>query len=164
MKLLIMILILLFQSLSAANYDTTLIKSRTNIAGSLAGPSLISFHIEYQAPINEYLFIAMSTGVGYQEEFRFFDRNNVRTYATIPNQLSLNFGNYQHSAEVGLGLLTVINANQTFVPYTEIAYRYQPKIEPGKPLFRIYFALPYGRKDVNEIFFIPFGFSIGIFL
>lgn len=165
MKLIVFILLIFFQSLSAASYDTTLVKSKTNIAGSLGGHSLISFHIEYLSPINYYTFLTMSSGMGLQSKMIWGYAKNAREYVTFPNQLSLNLGDYKHSAEVGLGLLTVIGkTNKPFVPYAELGYRVQKKIEPGKIVFRFYIAYQFGGYDWREITFFPFGFSFGTFL
>ncbi len=125
----------------------------------------LSFNYEYIFYKNNKLFVAAGLGVGYAEEFRLNifgnDAADTKSFTTLAQYTTVNFGKNKRFFEVGLGAMKVNDAQRPFYVYPIIAYRYQPN-KKNKLNYRAIACIPFdGFKKESAILFIPFGFSVG---
>jgi hypothetical protein len=162
--ILVVVLALSGTCLSAQNkIDTTDTRPRNNIYVNLLGDaSIMSINYERLFLINPCFFLAGKFGLGYNEKFQlsFFGKSTTspEPYITIPFHITSNFGKGRHFFEFGLGG-TIINKNDCLYPI--LGYRFQP-IKSGDISFRIFGSIPFSGNEPNNIFFIPFGLSVGV--
>jgi hypothetical protein len=149
------------------NGDSTDIRPINNINLNIFGDaSIISLNYERLFLFNKYFFITGKIGIGYNEEFKlciFGPCSPPEKYITIPHYITGNLGKGRHFIEFGLGG-TIINGktNQHYWLYPIVGYKLQP-LKSNKVNFRIFASIPFsGLYSVEDIYFIPFGLSLGV--
>jgi hypothetical protein len=149
------------------NGDSTDKRPINNIDLNICGDaSIISLNYERLFLIKQFFFITGKLGIGYNEEFKvcaFGPCSPPEKYITIPHHITGNLGKGRHFFEFGIGG-TIINGitNQHYWLYPIVGYRLQP-LKSNKVNFKIFGSIPFsGLNSVEDIFFIPFGLSLGI--
>lgn len=166
-KITITLIYIVFGGVVFAQRNTDTIPERpiNGISLSLLGDaSIISFHYERLFLIRNNFFITGKLGLGYIEEFQlclFGSCSTPEKYLTIPHHITGNIGRGKNFFEFGLGG-TIINGNtsQHYLLYPIVGYRLQPK-RSNKFNLRIFAEFPVSR--VEDILFVPFGLSMGIY-
>lgn len=131
----------------------------------LGDASLISMNYEMLTRIHKNTFVSTALGFGYQSSFNMCidgpcDNIDSKKYLSIPHRLTGNFGFKRSFLELGVGgTYFVGDIDKHYLLYTILGYRFQP-LKPGRPVFRLFLNLP--TRQVSNIWFIPFGTSLGI--
>ncbi len=134
---------------------------------TLGDASGISIGYERLFKIGQNFFLAGKIGLGFNEEFRLcFTPNDCQTssekYLTVPASITMNFGEKKKFLEVGFGGTKLHGSlEQHYWIYPILGYRFQPLMS-GKFNFRIYFSFPFGGYNMEDILFMPGGFSTGV--
>ncbi len=163
-NLTIFLVCLLFGELlfAQSNNDSILVRPKNNISINLLGDaSLVSVNYERLFVINPSFFITAKLGIGYNEEFCLFGCDDREKYLTIPQHITGNFGKGKNFFEFGLGG-SIISGHtvQDYTLYPMVGYRLQP-LKSDKLNFRVYLQYPVTGSAMDEILFIPIGFSFG---
>ena len=128
--------------------------------------SNVAISYERMFQIQSFLFIAADVGTGYGRELQPIadttSLNNFPKYMTIPHQISINIGKGRNFLEIGMGgTATIGNVYPHYLFYPVIGYRFQP-LTSGNMKVRLFGNFPIGsQEDYRNIFFTPFGLSLG---
>jgi hypothetical protein len=133
----------------------------------LGNASLVSVSYERIIKISRNSFLAGKLGVGYGKELLLDYYDTLATefpvYLSFPHQITFNLGKSRHFIEAGVGgTITIGDVSPHYVPYITAGYRLQP-LYAGNVKFRIYGNfLPVNHKNYRNIYFVPFGLSLGL--
>jgi hypothetical protein len=138
----------------------------------LGDASIISANYERLFVVRPKFIISSKLGLGYNEEFRICFGPCVyppEKYTTIPHHITGNVGKRQHFFEFGIGGTKIIgNTSQPYLLYSIVGYRILP-LSSKRLNFSGFILVPYSGLENGEfyleldyIFFIPFGFSLGV--
>jgi|WetSurMetagenome_2_1015567.scaffolds.fasta_scaffold90959_2 hypothetical protein len=135
----------------------------------LGNATLIGISYERIIKTSKNSFLAGKLGVGYGKELLldYYDTlvTKFPVYLSLPHQVTFNIGKKRHFIEAGIGgTITIGDVSPHYVPYITVGYRLQP-LYAGNIKFRIYGNfLPFNTKNFRNIYFVPFGLSLGLCL
>jgi len=126
----------------------------------------VSVNFERLAKITENFFLTGRLGGGYGRLLTPGVESDTilrPVYLTVPLQVTLNAGKSRHFAEAGIGSTAAIgNVYPHLLYYLTAGYRLQP-LKSGNLSVRIYGNwLLNTRTGFRNLYFVPFGASIGI--
>lgn len=125
--------------------------------------SLISVNYERRFHVSSHFFLSSKIGIGVEPRWQLciFVCDPFRAFATIPHHFTGIIGKGEHFFEFGLGGTVVFaHPTQPYFLYPMVAYRFL-SILPSKANVRIYVQWPFSGIKTDNIFFRPFGLSIG---
>lgn len=139
------------------------------VVNLLGNGSNVSLSYERLFRINDYVFLSGSLGAGFGRQLSNSDpvHDTITTvrqgYLTIPAIITLNGGKGRHFAEAGIGSTAAIGDVYPHLLYFLTAgYRLQP-LRSGNLSLRIYGNWLFNKKDdFRNLYFVPFGASLGI--
>jgi len=151
--------------LSAQENNTRLQEKPENcVTISLLGDgSNVSLNYERLFPLNSYLFISGRIGTGYGRQLTLnSDSIAMPIYLSVPAHVTLNAGKGRHYAEIGMGnTITIGNVNPHYLYYVILGYKFYP-LTPYNISIRIFGNLLLNNEnDFRNIYFVPFGLSLG---
>jgi len=135
--------------------------------GFFADASMLNIKYERAMVPLKFGFVAAGAGVGVGMSgdsrsllgYEGFEKE--RTFATLPHHITYNFGKAGHFLETGMGgTLFLGSPAQDYIAYPMLGYRFQNSGNI-KSNFRVFLQLPFPENPGPEVFFIPFGFSLG---
>jgi hypothetical protein len=132
----------------------------------LGRASNVAISYERLFPLMSFLVFAADLGAGYGKQLQLtVDSTNLNEppkYLTIPHQISFNVGKGRSFLEIGVGgTATIGNVYPHYLFYPVVGYRFQP-LTSGNMKVRLYGNLLLVRhEDFRNIFFVPFGISLG---
>jgi hypothetical protein len=139
------------------------------VVNILGNGSNVSLSYERLFRINDYVFLSGSLGAGFGRQLSNRDplQDTITVvrpgYLTIPALITLNGGRGRHFAETGIGSTATIGDVYPHLLYFLTAgYRVQP-LRSGNLSFRIYGNwLLNNNDDFRNLYFVPFGASLGV--
>jgi hypothetical protein len=132
----------------------------------LGDASILSLNYEKLFLVSSTFILSCKLGLGFNEEFRIsfsgLNSSPPKRYLTIPHHVTGNIGKGRHFLEFGFGG-TIISSNATphYWFYPIVGYRYLP-LKSGKINVRVFGQIPFSELYGENIFFMPFGLSLGI--
>lgn len=133
----------------------------------LGNATIIGVSYERIIKISKNSFLAGKIGTGYGRQllFDYYDTlvTKFPVYLSFPHQFTFNIGKKRNFFEVGIGGTLIIgDASPHYVPYITAGYRLQP-LYAGNIRFRVFGNfLPLNHKNYRNIYFVPFGLSLGL--
>jgi hypothetical protein len=133
----------------------------------LGNATLIGVSYERIIKISKNSFLAGKLGTGYGKELLLDYYDTLATeypvYVSIPHQITFNIGKSRHYIEAGVGgTITIGDVSPHYVPYITAGYRLNP-LYAGNIKFRVFGNfIPVDHKNYRNIFFVPFGLSLGL--
>lgn len=133
----------------------------------LGNASLLAISYERIYRISRNFFLAGKIGTGYGRELLldYYDTlvTKFPVYLSFPHQFTCNIGKSRHFLEAGVGGTVAIgDVSPHYVPYITAGYRFQP-LYAGNVKFRVFGNyLPVKHRNYRNIFFVPFGLSLGL--
>jgi hypothetical protein len=171
MRKLILVLMLLKTSeiLFAQNiYEEVEPRPLNNVTLNFIGDaSLVSINYERQFLVTPNFIISSRIGIGHYGEFSLCSSLILCTtppaqYLTIPHHITGNLGKGKHFFEFGFGGVVIDgNTPQPYIFYPVIGYRILPLLSK-EISFRLFVHIPFSGIEVDGIFFIPAGISVGL--
>jgi|WetSurMetagenome_2_1015567.scaffolds.fasta_scaffold00011_74 hypothetical protein len=168
--LLILFAVSLSMSLPAQEVSTGKSGTPSNgiVVNFLGDGSDISLNYERLIRFGEYFFISGSLGIGYGRQMTLNTPGSDTilaerpAYMTIPAHISFNAGKKRHFAEAALcSTLAIGNVDPHLLYFVSAGYRFEP-LRSGNLSIRIYKNwLLNDRAGLRNIFFVPFGGSLG---
>lgn len=139
------------------------------VVNLLGNGSNVSLSYERLFRINDYMFLSGSLGAGFGRQLSNRDplQDTITTvrqgYLTIPALITINGGRGRHFAEAGIGSTAAIgNVYPHILYFLTAGYRLQP-LRSGNLSLRIYGNLLFNKNDdFRNLYFIPFGVSLGV--
>jgi len=136
-------------------------------ADFLGNATLVGVSYERIFKISRNLFLAGKIGTGYGKQLLLDYYDSLATkfpvYLSFPHQITFNIGKNRHFIEAGVGgTVTIGDVSPHYVPYITAGYRLQP-LYAGNIKFRVFGNfIPVNHKNYHNIFFMPFGLSLGL--
>lgn len=171
MKRIILLLVLFYSTLTirAQNDERPPVSDPKNSVNIdlLGNATLVGISYERIIKISRNSFLAGKVGVGYGKELLLDYYDTLATkfpvYISLPHQITFNIGKNRNFIEAGAGGTIILgNASPHYVPYFTAGYRFRP-LYAGNIKFRIFGNfLPINHKSYRNIFFVPFGMSLGL--
>ncbi|MCX6335325.1 MAG: hypothetical protein NT092_13675 [Bacteroidia bacterium] len=129
----------------------------------LGDGSNVSVNYERLVRFSDFIFLSGSLGAGYGKKLTLSDTIVQPAYLTIPAMISFNAGKGRHFAEAGIGCTAAIgNVDPHLLYYLSGGYRFQP-MKSGNLSLRIYGNWLFNSSSaLRNIYFIPFGASLGM--
>jgi hypothetical protein len=157
----------LFSIALSAQNDLSEERPKNVIVVSIIGDGAnVSLNYERIVILNKNFFLTGRLGGGYGRQLTpgaEADTVSRPVYLTIPLQITLNAGKKRHFAEAGIGSnATIGNVHPHLLYYATAGYRFQP-LRSGNLSIRLYGNWLFNKSDnFRNLYFVPFGASIGI--
>jgi hypothetical protein len=166
-RIILIVLTGLFSIALSAQNDLIENRPLNVIVVSIIGDgSNVSLNYERLVKINDNFFLTGRIGGGYGRQLTPGVESDTvlrPVYLTIPLQITLNAGKSRHFAEAGIGSTAAIgNVCPHILYYLTAGYRLQP-LKSGNLSIRLYGNWLFTKSDdFKNLYFVPFGASIGI--
>lgn len=142
------------------------IRKNNFLINFLADASMIN--VKYERSMMPFNFGFFSTGIGagigVSGQSNSLSTESIAEkyfFVTVPHHFTANFGGNKHFFEAGVGATAFIGSpHLDYLPYPTIGYRFQNS-GSNQSVFRFFVQTPIGGNPGPDVFFIPFGFSIG---
>ncbi|HNY15198.1 MAG TPA: hypothetical protein PKI12_06640 [Bacteroidales bacterium] len=137
--------------------------SNTISVNLLGDGSNVSLNYEKLFRLNDFLFFTARAGAGYGRQLTLGnDSLNLPVYLAIPVHVTINAGKGRHFAELGMGnTLNSGNVDPHYLYFLIYGYRFYP-LNRNNISIRIFGNLLLNKKDdYHNLYFVPFGFSLG---
>jgi hypothetical protein len=175
MKRNILLWFLVFGSLALSAQENYPVPTSANrplngfVVNLLGNGSNVSLNYERLFRINDYVFLSGSLGAGFGRQLSNRDpvQDTITTvrqgYLAIPAMITFNGGKGRHFVEAGIGSTAAIgNVYPHLLYFLTAGYRLQP-LRSGNLSLRIYGNLLLNNnEDFRNLYFVPFGASIGV--